>query len=35
MTFFPDAGKIEIRTYSPSAGTYLTRPKSRFSLEYE
>ena len=35
MTFFPDAGKIEIRTYSPSTGTYLTRPKSRFSLEYE
>jgi len=35
MTFLPDARKIEIRTYSPSAGTYLTRTKSRFSLEYE
>ena len=35
MTFHPDKKKIENRTYSPSAGTYLTRPKSRFTLEYE
>jgi len=35
MTFFPDKKKIENLTYSPSLGTYLTRPKSQFSLEYE
>jgi hypothetical protein len=35
MTFFPSKKKIENRTYSPSLGTSLTRPKSQFSLEYE
>ena len=35
MTFFPDEKKIDVRTYSPSLGTFLIRPKSRFSLEYE
>jgi len=35
MTFFPDTKRIENRTYSPSLGTYLTRPKSQFSLKYE
>ena len=35
MTFYPDKKKIENLTYSPSLGTFLTRPKSQFSLEYE
>jgi len=35
MTFFPDRKKIDVRTYSPSLGTWLARPKSQFSLEYE
>jgi len=35
MTFFPEEKKIQNQTYSPSLDTYLTRPKSQFSLEYE
>jgi len=35
MTFFPDEKRIEVLTYSPSLGSYLTRAKSQFSLEYE
>jgi len=35
MTFFPAQKVIKIQTYSPSLNTYLTRPKSQFTLTYE
>ncbi len=35
LTFYPDRKVIENRTYSPSFGDYLTRPKSQFLLKYE
>ena len=35
MTFHPEMNRIDVLTYSPTLGTYLTRPKSQFSLEFE
>lgn len=34
MTFRPGKDLIEVQTYSPVTGEYLTRPKSKFSLTY-
>jgi hypothetical protein len=34
MTFRPDKDTIEVQTYSPGLGEFLTRPKSEFSLDY-
>jgi hypothetical protein len=34
MTFRPSKGIIEVQTYSPVLNEFLTRPKSKFSLDY-
>jgi len=34
MTFRPDRDIIEVQTYSPVLDEFLTRPKSKFSLDY-
>ena len=34
MTFRPDKNVIDVQTYSPVLGRFLTRPKSKFSLNY-
>ena len=34
MTFRPDKNTIEVQTYSPVLDEFLTRPKSKFSLDY-
>jgi len=35
LTFRPDENSIDIQTYSPVTDTFLTRPKSAFSLDYQ
>jgi hypothetical protein len=34
MTFHPDKDTINVQTYSPVLDNFLTRPKSKFSLDY-
>jgi len=34
MTFHPDKNTIDVQTYSPVTDKFLTRPKSKFSLDY-
>lgn len=34
MTFHPDKSVIDVQTYSPVLDRFLTRPESRFSLDY-
>jgi hypothetical protein len=34
MTFRPSKNTIDVQTYSPVLGRFLTRPKSKFSLDY-
>ncbi|MGK0187962.1 MAG: hypothetical protein ACI9R3_003754 [Verrucomicrobiales bacterium] len=34
MTFRPDKDMIDVQTYSPVQDKFLTRPKSKFSLDY-
>lgn len=34
MTFRPSANTIDVQTYSPVTDRFLTRPKSKFSLDY-
>jgi len=34
MTFHPEKNTIDVQTYSPVTGRFLTRPKSKFSLDY-
>ena len=34
MTFRPEKNTIDVQTYSPVLDKFLTRPKSKFSLEY-
>ena len=34
MTFHPDKNLIEVQTYSPVLDEFLTRTKSKFSLDY-
>lgn len=34
MTFRPDKNTIDVQTYSPVMDRFLTRPKSKFSLDY-
>jgi len=34
MTFRPDKNTIDVQTYSPVLDRFLTRPKSKFSLDY-
>jgi hypothetical protein len=34
MTFYPKRKVIENKTYSPTLGTFLTRPKSEFTINY-
>ncbi|PCJ58346.1 MAG: metallophosphoesterase [Planctomycetota bacterium] len=34
MTFRPDKNTIDVQTYSPVVDRFLTRPKSKFSLDY-
>ena len=35
LTFRPDENSIDVQTYSPVTDTFLTRPKSAFSLDYQ
>ena len=34
MTFYPDKNIIDVQSYSPVLDRFLTRPKSKFSLDY-
>lgn len=34
MTFYPEKNSIEVQTYSPVTDEFLTRPTSKFSLDY-
>jgi hypothetical protein len=34
MTFHPEKNTIDVQTYSPVTDRFLTRPKSKFSLDY-